>query len=277
MIASPGDVLTERNIAREVLHDWNAIHSLTTKTILAPVGWDSHTSPDLGGRPQKLINERVLKDCDLLVGIFWTRLGTPTGSSESGTVEEIKTHIAEGKPAMVYFSDAPVAPASLDSLQFEALRTFKVWCQQEGLISRYENLPDFQTKFARELQIQMNVHPFLKRLREGAEISGTIDYGRFFEPPPAELRLTDEARELLLEAALDPHGNILKLEYMSGSHVQANGKSFGEGSDRRAFARWEFAIEQLENEALIVAKGHKHQVFVVTAKGYEIADKLRRS
>ena len=181
MIASPGDVLSERNVAREVLHDWNSIHSLTTKTILTPVGWDSHISPDLGGRPQKLINERVLKDCDLLVGIFWTRLGTPTGTSESGTVEEIKTHIAEGKPAMVYFSDAPVAPASLNPAQFEALGKFKAWCQQEGLISRYDNVPDFQTKFARELQIQMNTHPFLKKLREGAEKTGAVDYGFYSE------------------------------------------------------------------------------------------------
>ena len=65
------------------------------------------------------------------------------------------------------------------------------------------------------------------------------------------------------------------MEYMSGSHVQANGKSFGEGSDRRTFARWEFAIEQLESTGLITAKGHKHEVFAVTAKGYDLADKLR--
>jgi hypothetical protein len=117
-----------------LLFDWNYVHSLTTKTILTPVGWDTHASPDLGGRPQKLINERILKDCDLLVGIFWTRLGTPTGTSESGTVEEIKTHLAAGKPAMVYFSDAPVAPASVDPKQFEALRKFRAWCEQQGLI-----------------------------------------------------------------------------------------------------------------------------------------------
>jgi hypothetical protein len=62
-----------------------------------PVGWEMHSAPDLAGRPQELINDRVLKDCDLLGGIFWTRLGTPTGESASGTVEEIKEHLAAGK------------------------------------------------------------------------------------------------------------------------------------------------------------------------------------
>jgi hypothetical protein len=32
----------------------------------------------MGDEPQKIINKRILKDADLLVGIFWTRLGTPT-------------------------------------------------------------------------------------------------------------------------------------------------------------------------------------------------------
>ena len=107
MIASPGDVLEERNVARDIIHEWNYIHSPSTNTVLIPVGWETHSPPDLGGRPQQLINDRVLKDCDLLVGIFWTRLGTPTGESASGTAEEIEKHIAAGKPAMVYFSAKP--------------------------------------------------------------------------------------------------------------------------------------------------------------------------
>ena len=73
MIASPGDVLEERNVTRDVIHEWNYVNSMSTNAVLMPVGLETHSVPELGTRPQQLINEHVLKDCDLLVGIFWAR------------------------------------------------------------------------------------------------------------------------------------------------------------------------------------------------------------
>lgn len=84
-------------------------------------------------RPQKLINQRLLVDCDLLIGVFWTRLGSPTGNEASGTVEEIHRHLNAGKPAMIYFSSKPVAPESLDREQYESLKLFKTECMQKGI------------------------------------------------------------------------------------------------------------------------------------------------
>ena len=109
MIASPGDVEVERNIVREVIHEWNAVNARMRRTVLLPVGWETHSSPLMGSHPQSIINWQVLKDSDLLIAVFWTRLGTPTQSAESGSVEEIEKHVAAGKPAMIYFSSAPVA------------------------------------------------------------------------------------------------------------------------------------------------------------------------
>jgi hypothetical protein len=129
MLASPGDVINEREIARQVIHDWNYVHSSSAKIVLMPVGWDTHSSPELSGRPQELINNRVLKHCDLLVGIFWTRLGTPTGGFSSGTAEEIQRHVEAGRPAMVYFSDAPIAPSLIKKDQHSALEDFRTWCE----------------------------------------------------------------------------------------------------------------------------------------------------
>ncbi len=126
MIASPGNVLEVRNIARDAINDWTYINSLTTGVLLTPVGWETHAAPELGGRPQALIKERVLNNCDLLVAIFWTRLGTPMGDAESGSAEEIQRHIDAGKPAMVYFSSAPVAPQSLNQAEYARLEQFRV-------------------------------------------------------------------------------------------------------------------------------------------------------
>jgi hypothetical protein len=103
----------------------------------------------------------VLADCDLLVGIFWTKLGTPTGSFKSGTAEEIQKHLDAGKPAMVYFSTAPVAPQSIDADQFAALTDFKGWCKDRGLVETFQNAEDFRTKFTNQLQIQLHKNPYL--------------------------------------------------------------------------------------------------------------------
>jgi hypothetical protein len=43
----------------------------------------------MGAPPQTIINQQVLDKFDLLVGVFWTRVGTSTENHLSGTIEEI--------------------------------------------------------------------------------------------------------------------------------------------------------------------------------------------
>src|SRR4051794_33094357 len=110
MVASPSDVAQERVIVREILAEWNAIHSEDRKIVLMPLLWEANAAPAMGDRPQAIINGQLLKNADLLVAMFWTRIGSPTGVAKSGTVEEIEEHLKAGKPAMIYFSSAPVRP-----------------------------------------------------------------------------------------------------------------------------------------------------------------------
>src|SRR3954451_18617701 len=121
MIASPGDVVTERNVAREVIAEWNAVHSSTRNLVLMPVGWETHSAPTMGKPPQEVINEQLLRNADLLVGIFWTRIGTATSTYASGTVEEIEEHLNADKPAMLYFSEAPVRADAVATEQYGQL------------------------------------------------------------------------------------------------------------------------------------------------------------
>jgi hypothetical protein len=85
----PETFADERTIAREEIHRWNSLHALDTKIVLLPVGWETDATPDLQARGQEIINHQLVDTCDLLIGIFWTRLGTPTLAAESGTAEEI--------------------------------------------------------------------------------------------------------------------------------------------------------------------------------------------
>ena len=113
MIASPNDVSEERQLVRDAIYEWNAIHSKQFGVMLNPVGWETHVAPEMGGRPQEIINKRILEDSDILLGIFWTRLGTETGEYVSGTVEEISRHIASQKLTSIYICDRPIPPSKI--------------------------------------------------------------------------------------------------------------------------------------------------------------------
>src|ERR1700752_253348 len=134
MLATPGDVPNERQAVRDAVHYWNAILVDDRRGGVLPAGWETHVHPMMGERPQAVINKKILKDCDLLIAVFWTRLGSPTGEAPSGTVEEIEEHLKAGKPAMIYFSNAPVRPDSIDEAQYRALREFRADCERRGLI-----------------------------------------------------------------------------------------------------------------------------------------------
>src|ERR1700730_10772135 len=101
MIASTGGVAVERCSVTEELYRWNNANAVSRELILEPVKWETYRSPQLGAHPQAILNERLLLDADIVVGIFGTRIGTATTDFISGNVEEIKKHVAAGKLAML--------------------------------------------------------------------------------------------------------------------------------------------------------------------------------
>src|SRR5256885_16890523 len=98
LIAPPSDLVEERQVATEAVNDWNAQHAAAESVVLLPVKWETHATPRAGVRPQGVINRQLVHGCDILVGMFWTKLGTSTGEAESGTIEEIDQFVAAGKP-----------------------------------------------------------------------------------------------------------------------------------------------------------------------------------
>ena len=265
MIASPSDVIQERVIAREVIHEWNAIHSCDRSQVLLPIGWETNSIPAMGGRPQELINKQILRDADILVAIFWTRLGSSTGKSASGTVEEIEEHIATQKPVLIYFSRTPVTPDSVDPDQYSALAEFRKSLQSRGLYQEFDDAGDFQGKFARHLAQTINSN---YKVDESSSENIQTPLASF------SVKLSDEAAELLAEAAKDRGGRIMVIRHMGGTLVQTNGKSFSSEGDPRSEALWEGAVAELEAEMLVEARGHKREVFAVTSRGYQVADPL---
>lgn len=156
LIASPGDVGDERSVIPEVINDWNTINSSVSKVVLMPVKWETHSAPLMGDRPQAIINKQLVEDCDILVGIFWTRVGTNTGVAISGTAEEIEHFVELKKPVMLYFSQSPIEPDKIDVNQFTTLKNFKEKMRVLGLTESYNGIPDFRQKFSRQLGINIS-------------------------------------------------------------------------------------------------------------------------
>lgn len=171
LVASPGDVGEERNVIPEVVNEWNAVNAFAAKIVLMPVKWETHSAPLLGGRPQSIINEQLVKDCDLLVGVFWTRIGTSTGVSVSGTAEEIEQFVDLKKPVMLYFSQSPIDPDKIEIDQFTILKNFKEKMRLKGLTETYANIPDFRQKFSRQFSI--NIGNILTPPLTGAKVDTT--------------------------------------------------------------------------------------------------------
>lgn len=271
VIASPGDVAEERAIARDVILEWNAVNSEDRMTVLLPILWETHAVPAMGERAQEVINKQLIRDADLLVGMFWTRVGTPTGIGPSGTVEEIEEHLKKGTGPMLYFSTAPVRLDSVDEDQYRALKEFRQQCRQRGLVEEYESLQEFREKFRRQLA-QRIIQRFPP---PGPETVGAIERSASEARPASPSGgLSAGAQELLVEAIQD--GTVLSLDTLGGSYVQTNGKDFVAPDDRRSEARWKGAVEELVERRLLRQTDLEGQVFSVTDLGYKTGDRLAR-
>lgn len=151
LIASPSDLPEEREAATMAINDWNALHAAAEGVVLLPVKWETHARPQSGVRAQGAINAQIVQPCDILIGMFWTKLGTSTGIAESGTVEEIDQFVEQQKPALLYFSDRPTAPSAINLEQLGKLKDFKDTTYSQALVGSFCSVDELRTKLLRDL------------------------------------------------------------------------------------------------------------------------------
>ncbi|MEX2901628.1 DUF4062 domain-containing protein [Pseudomonas rhodesiae] len=154
LIGSPSDVSAERKVIEAAIHTWNSMNSIRTETILLPVMWELDSAPLQGDRPQGILNNLIVKECDIIVSLFWSRLGSDTGVEKSGTVEEIKYFIKEKRPTLIYFSKRPL-PQEHDTDQWSRLCEFKKEIRGGGVQEDFDGESDLSMKLIRHLTIVM--------------------------------------------------------------------------------------------------------------------------
>jgi len=141
-IASPTDVKAERDAVPHVFNRWNETHN---EAFLHPKMWEAASVPTLGDHPQHLLNPRLIDESELLLAILWSKLGTPTPTASSGTVEEIREFIAKKGPArvMVYFCTRNL-PYNIDPAELSRLKEFKAQMQSQGVYHEYDTIEEFE-------------------------------------------------------------------------------------------------------------------------------------
>jgi hypothetical protein len=152
VVASPSDVQPERDSLPSVIEEVNSGIAADRGLHLVLSRWETDTYPGFHPEgPQGLIDP-ILKitDCDLLIGIFWKRFGTPTADGKTGTEHEFSSAYeawkVRGSPQIfVYFNSKPYAAKSqAETEQWGQVLGFKDKFPKEGLWWPYKGKDQFE-------------------------------------------------------------------------------------------------------------------------------------
>ncbi|MBI5034502.1 MAG: winged helix-turn-helix domain-containing protein [Chloroflexi bacterium] len=149
-LASPSDVLAERQIAFRVIDQVNSIlEDLRWQYRFKVYSWEKRTFPDAGTPQTVILTQIPIEQCDVLIGIFWRRFGTAPGMVRqsdgkpylSGTEVEINEAFAarkqslNGRPIIMLYRklDEPTGKMSdNDQLQYARVIQYFRECASDG-------------------------------------------------------------------------------------------------------------------------------------------------
>lgn len=224
-----------------------------------PLKWETHATAQYGRPAQEDINEHLTDLADMVIGIFWSRLGTPTTEHKSGSVEEITRHSAAGKPVMMYFTEAPI-PNSADLDQVKAVRDFRKSAQEKGTLWSFQSREEFRVHFSRHLAIEMERSHFsIEAQARSIQDQNAIPLSR-------------DADSLLRTAAGSKDGLILRVRAQYLQSIHASGKNYTSENTARDSARWIAVLEELLHRGFIVSLNDKGTTYQVTQAGYKFLE-----
>jgi hypothetical protein len=156
LLVAPSDVTEEHLLVAGLVNEWNVHHGDGAGAGVELMNWQTHAHPAAGRRPQSLINRQFADRADIVLGIFWRRLGSPTGRAASGTVEEIQRAQRRRKKVMVYFSRRPAMESSApDRSEQGRVERFKQRLGQVALYGTYADVHEFEITVRKDLALVM--------------------------------------------------------------------------------------------------------------------------
>lgn len=147
LISCPGEIKEEIECIKSAVEQFNSSFSDALGISIQVKHWSKNSYPQSGGKPQALLNEQFVNDCDAAVAIMWTKFGTPTDEYGSGTEEEIEIMLKDGKQVFMYFCDKPISPSEMNSDEYKRVKAFRDKYKDRGIYSTYTTIEDFQRNF----------------------------------------------------------------------------------------------------------------------------------
>lgn len=149
-VASPSDVIEERNLINNVCDELNRVWGDWLGLNLNLIRWETNIHPGVSAYSQNVINEQVDNNFDIFIAMFWNRFGTPTKKAKSGTLEELEIAFNKFNKAnhsidiMIYFKDQLIDFE--DKNQQEQVLNFKKTLPEKGtLYWEYTKTKDFES------------------------------------------------------------------------------------------------------------------------------------
>jgi hypothetical protein len=166
-VASPSDLGEERKLLEGVIQELNLTWPQQLGISLEVIKWETHSFPGAGTDPQDVINHQLPQDYDILLLMLWSRIGTPTPRSQSGTLEEFESAYERWRSdpklvrLMIYFKITPISPDDIDPDQLRLLKEFRKSLSDRGIL--YSTFTG-EEEFAQLLRIHLSkqVQDFLK-------------------------------------------------------------------------------------------------------------------
>lgn len=263
MIGSPSDIKEEITIAREVLSNWNNLHSEQNKMVLLPLHWSFSSYPSMERKPQKSIDKQLVEKSDLMVCIFGTRLGSPTDTEISGTVEEIKEHRKAGKDVMVFFKMSVDDISAVDPQQLQKIKEFKESIKNDVLWQEFTDAKGFEKTFENALQLHINDH----WLKDGVERH---------EDHSVAIVFSDSEKQILQSWINSRNANCFRVMTKDGN-VYCVGNFQYQVSEGRESAEFEDFLNRLQTIGFIEICKYNRQgepVYTLKKAAYDYVDGL---
>lgn len=157
-VACPSELESEKQILERIVEEINRDCAESLGFLYKVTYWASDIVPGIDKYPQEVINKQISGKFDILIALFWTRIGTPTPDYESGTVEEIEKAIEHNKKEhnliniMVYFKNEPVILDKIDVDQLSRLKKYRSSLADRGVLyCEFNNPTEFESKIRSHL------------------------------------------------------------------------------------------------------------------------------
>ena len=141
------DIKDEITLIESAVDEFNELYANPLGITVKTRHWNKSSYAQSGGKPQALLDEQFVNQCDAAVAIFRTRFGSPTDTYGSGTEEEIEIMLQSGKQVFMYFSEKPIPPSEKDDEGYKKIQNFRNKYKDRGVFFTYATNEEFKKLF----------------------------------------------------------------------------------------------------------------------------------